>query len=58
MKGLGKLTFGNQKWLLDFENTSFNNLIFMERPMHNETMNFGHRAGIGYDIGAFGDRFI
>lgn len=59
MKGLGKLTFGNQKAAAGlYENTSSNNLIFMERPMHNETMNFGHRAGIGYDTsGAFGDRF-
>ena len=59
MKGMGKLTFGNQKAAAGlYENTSSNNLIFMERPMHNETMNFGHRAGIGYDTsGAFGKRF-
>ena len=59
MKGFGKLTFGNQKAAAGlYENTSSNNLIFMERPMHNENMNFGHRAGIGYDTsGAFGKRF-
>jgi len=59
IKGIGKLTFGNQKAAAGlYENTSSNNLIFMERPMHNETMNFGHRAGIGYDTsGAFGKRF-
>ena len=59
IKGFGKLTFGNQKAAAGlYENTSSNNLIFMERPMHNETMNFGHRAGIGYDTaGAFGSRF-
>ncbi|MFL2679377.1 MAG: OprO/OprP family phosphate-selective porin [Alphaproteobacteria bacterium] len=59
IKGFGKLTFGNQKAAAGlYENTSSNNLIFMERPMHNETMNFGHRAGIGYDTsGAFGKRF-
>lgn len=55
-KGVGKFTFGNQKAAAGlYENTSSNNLIFMERPMHNEVMNFGHRAGIGYDsAGAFG----
>ena len=50
IKGFGKLTLGNQKVAAGlYENTSSNNLIFMERPMHNETMNFGHRAGFGYD---------
>ncbi len=59
MKGLGKVTFGNQKAAAGlYENTSSNNLIFMERPMHNENMNFGHRAGLGYDTsGAFGKKF-
>ena len=59
IKGFGKLTLGNQKVAAGlYENTSSNNLIFMERPMHNETMNFGHRAGFGYDTsGAFGDKF-
>ena len=45
IKGFGKLTLGNQKVAAGlYENTSSNNLIFMERPMHNETMNFGHRG--------------
>ena len=59
IKGFGKITVGNQKVAAGlYENTSSNNLIFMERSMHNETMNFGHRAGFGYDTsGAFGDRF-
>lgn len=59
IKGFGKITVGNQKVAAGlYENTSSNNLVFMERPMHNETMNFGHRAGISYDTsGALGDRF-
>ena len=58
-KGFGKIDFGNAKSAGGlYENTSSNNLIFMERPMYNETMNFGHRAGSGYDTsGALGDKF-
>ena len=41
-----------------YENTSSNNLIFMERPLHNEMMNFAQRMGIVYDTsGALGDQF-
>lgn len=59
IKNVGKFTFGNQKAAAGlYENTSSNNLMFMERPMHNEVMNLGHRSGIGYDTsGAFGKYF-
>ena len=59
IKGFGKFTFGNQKAAAGlYENTSSNNLLFMERPMHNDMMNFGHRSGIGYDTsGALGKEF-
>ncbi len=50
INGIGKFSFGNVKsagglW----ENTSSNNLLFMERPMYNEAANLAHRAGIHYD---------
>ena len=59
IKGFGTITVGNQKAAAGlYENTSSNNLIFMERPMHNEMFNLGHRTGIGYDTkGAFGKQF-
>lgn len=58
LKGIGKLSFGNVKsaggmW----ENTSSNSILFMERPMYNETANLAHRSGIHYDTaGAFGKK--
>tara|TARA_E500000331_G_C17235871_1_gene704782 strand:- start:31 stop:1536 length:1506 start_codon:yes stop_codon:yes gene_type:complete len=59
LKGVGKISVGNQKAAAGmWENTSSNSLLFMERPMHNEAMNWGHRTGIGYDTaGAFGKKF-
>ena len=59
IKGFGKLFFGNVKSGQGlYENTSSNNLIFMERPLHNEMMNFAQRLGIVYDTsGALGDQF-
>ena len=59
IKGFGKLSFGNVKSGQGlYENTSSNNLIFMERPLHNEMMNFAQRMGIVYDTsGALGDQF-
>jgi phosphate-selective porin len=59
IKGFGKISVGNQKAAAGmWENTSSNSLLFMERPMHNEAMNWGHRTGIGYDTaGAFGKKF-
>jgi phosphate-selective porin OprO and OprP len=58
LKGFGKVMVGNQKAAAGmWENTSSNSLLFMERPMHNEAMNWGHRTGIGYDsAGAFGKK--
>ena len=61
IKGFGKLTLGNQKVAAGlYENTSSNNLIFMERPMHNETMQIlVIEQVLHYDTsGALGDHFI
>ena len=42
-----------------YENTSSNAIVFNERPMHNEIMNFGNRTGITYDTdGVFGNVFM
>ncbi len=59
IKGFGKITIGNHKVAGGmYENTSSNALVFNERPMHNELMNFGNRTGIGYDTnGVFGNTF-
>ena len=47
IKGFGKITIGNHKVAGGmYENTSSNALVFNERPMHNELMNFGNRTGI------------
>jgi phosphate-selective porin len=59
IKGVGKFSFGNVKSGQGlYENTSSNNLIYMERPLHNEMMNFAQRMGIVYDTsGALGKQF-
>ena len=56
VKGFGKIMVGNVKSGQGlYENTSSNNLIYMERPLHNEMMNLSQRMGIVYDTsGAFG----
>jgi len=59
IKGFGKIFVGNNKVAGGmYENTSSNAIVFNERPMHNEIMNFGNRTGITYDTdGVFGNVF-